>query len=123
MTDQLLSTPDEIARGKTNMLLGVEAGNVFVRFPQPMQVVVMEPQNAFEIAEALARAAHAARFGENVPNDQSYLAEQVRLRVTEEMRDRKVARVAILLQNMRENPKTPGYWAMTIVDTLLSDIA
>lgn len=116
------STPDEVRRGKTHMMVGDEHGQVFVRFPQPMQVVVLDPQNAFPIAEALARAAHKAKFGVEPPSDQSYLAAQVKSRLTEEMRDRMVARVTILLNNRDSNPKTPGYWALQIVDTVFAAV-
>lgn len=118
-----VSTPEEVARGKTNMLVGDDRGHVFVRFPQPMTFLLMEPENAFHIAEAIARAAHKARFGTDAPTDRSYIAEQVRLRVTEEMRDRKITRVAVLVENAKRGGKTTGYWAMQIVDAILSDIA
>jgi hypothetical protein len=88
-----------------------------------MQAVVLDPQNAFQIAEGLARAAHKARFGEDPPSDVSYLGQQVKQRVTDELRDAKIARVTVMLNNMQTNPKTPGYWAMQIVDSLLSGIA
>lgn len=117
------STREEIQRGKTHIMVGDEKGQVFMRYPQPMQVVVLDPQNAFQIAEGLARAAHKAKFGTEPPSDMHYLAEQVRSRVTDDMRDRKIARCTVLLNNMQTNPKTPGYWAMQIVDSLLADVA
>ena len=117
------STPEEVRRGKTNMMIGVEDGFVFVRYPQPMLAVVMEPQNAFDIGEQLARAAHRARFGEDPPDDRSYLANQIRERLTDEMRSRMINRVIILLNNRDTNPKTPGYWAMQIVDSVFNAVA
>lgn len=117
------STKEEIKRGKTHMMVGDDKGQVFIRFPQPMQAVVLDPQNAFQIAEGLARAAHKARFGEDPPSDASYLGQQVKTRITDELRDAKIARVTVMLNNMQTNPKTPGYWAMQIVDSMLSGIA
>lgn len=116
-------TPEDVRQGKTDMMVGDEHGKVFVRYPQPVEVVVLDPANAFNVGEAIARAAHKAKFGVDAPTDKSYIAEQVRLRVTEEMRDRKVARVTIMINNAMNKEKTPGYWAMQIVDHILSDIA
>ncbi len=116
-------TPEDVRKGKTDLMIGEEHGKVFIRYPQPVEVVVMEPANAFNIGEAIARAAHKAKFGVDAPTDKSYIAEQVRLRVTEDMRDRKIARVSIMVNNAMNKEKTPGYWAAQIVDTLLADIA
>ena len=107
----------------TQCIVGDENGKVFVRFKDPVNVFLLDPQSAFEMGEQMAKAAHKARFGEDVPDDVNYLAQQVRLRVTEQMRDRKINRVAIMLNNFKEGTKTPGYWAQQIVDTILSDIA
>ena len=117
------STPDEVRRGKTHVMVGDEHGQVFLRFPQPMQVLVLDPQNAFTIAEAVARSAHKARFGVDAPTDQSYLAQQVKDRLTDEMRDRMIARVTLLLNNAKTEPKTPGYWAMQIVDSVFNAVS
>lgn len=114
--------PEDVRRGKTDMMVGDERGKVFVRYPQPVEVVVMDPQNAFTIAEAMARAAHKAKFGKEPESDHSYIAQQIRSRITDEIRERKINRCAILLNNMQTNPKTPGYWAMQIVDSLLNDL-
>ena len=124
MTDQLKpGNPDDVRQGKTDMMIGDERGKVFIRYPQPVEIVVMDPGNAFSIAEQIARTAHRAQFGQEAPEDMHYLAQQVKARVTDEMRDRKIARCCVLLNNMHTNPKTPGYWAMQIVDSLLADVA
>ena len=115
--------PDDVRRGKTDMMIGDEHGKVFQRFPQPVEVVVLDPQNAFQLAEQIARAAHRAVTGQEPPEDVSYLQQQIKARVTDDMRDRKIARCTVLLNNMQTNPKTPGYWAMQIVDSLLADVA
>lgn len=108
--------------GKTEIAVGDENGSVVLRFPKAIEWARLDPQNAFEIGEAIARAAHRARFGEEPPSDSSYIGQQIKSRVTDQIRDKLVIRTALLLKNMQNSNKTPGYWALQIVDTLLSEV-
>lgn len=108
--------------GRTEIAVGDDAGNVILRFPKSVSWAKLDPQNAFEIGEAIARAAHRAKFGTEPPSDSSYIGQQIRSRVTEQLRDRMVARTALMLKNMQSSNKTPGYWALQIVDTIFAEV-
>lgn len=95
-------------------------GKVIMHWHQPRDAMVFAPDSAFEFAEALARAAHKAKFpGERVPEDFSYLAQQVKQRLTDEMRDRLAVRVRAALPSLLER-KDLNYAAVQIVDSIFS---
>lgn len=99
-----------------------DSGDVILRFAKPVDWAKFSPDEAFKVGEAIARAAHKARFGEEAPSDGSYLGQQIRARTTEQVRDKMIARVALLLKNMQNGNKTPGYWALQIVDSILAEV-
>jgi len=106
-----------------DIAIGEDRGRVVLMWHKPATSVTLEPQNAFVLAENLARAAHAARFpGEKLP-DTGYLAAQIRAKVTEELRDRLVARAAMMLHSARQSPKSDGQIALEIVDQLLAAVS
>ena len=106
--------------GNVDVAVGVVQGKVVAKWHQPTNQIVFDPQNAFEVGEALARAGHEARFGTKPAADASYIAEQVRARVTEELRDHMVARVALVLPQLMERKWTPGRTALEVVDICLA---
>ena len=84
----------------------------------------MEPQAALEGAEQLARAAHMARFGKPTQSDRGYLAEQIRSRCTDQIRDWMVNRVTHMLKTLRTSPAYPDRkLAETLVDTVMTKVA
>ena len=104
----------------TRVEITANEGKVVLKFSQPTMHLVMEPANAYPIAEAMARAAHEARFpGEKLP-DGSYIAQQVRARVTDDLRSRMIARAAIVMGNLYQKKWTPGKAAMELVDIVLA---
>lgn len=105
----------------SNVGIAVHEGQVLVRFDWPLDLIKLDPQNAYHIGEAIARAAHEARFGEKMQTDASYIAQQVRARITEAMRDRLVQRLSLIVHSMRLENKSDGEIAMTVVDRVLSD--
>lgn len=109
-------------KGKNLVMVGDEKGQVFLRFEEPKLWLKMEPQNAFDIAEAIARAAHKARFGEAVASDANYLAGQVRARLTEDLRDRMVVRAALVMRDLIEKKQSPDYVARQVVDTIFAAV-
>lgn len=114
---------DPVGDGKTEIAIGDEGGKVIMRFPKPIAWCALDPQNAFQIGEAIARAAHVARFGTQPPADGSYLAQQIRSRVTDETRDRMVTRVSVMLQSLRDQNKSNGQIALQVVDTIFAEVA
>jgi hypothetical protein len=108
--------------GETTVAIGVEKGRAVMRFPSPVSFVAFDPSNASSVAEALARAAYEAHNGRPPPDGGSDLARQVKARYTEELRDRMITRVAVMLASLRENKTiTNGKLAMELVDRMFSD--
>ena len=104
-----------------DVALGVEDGKVVMKWQQPTACIIFDPQNAFQIGEAMARAAHEARFGV-APTDESYLAAQIRARITENLRVKAINRVTLMLRAGSLEGKTPGYRATAIVDAILREV-
>lgn len=103
-----------------DIALNAVKGRVVMLFPKPVPHVVFEPQNAFNVAEQLARYAHKARFpNEKLPEDFSYLAQQLKQRLTDDMRDRLLIRIRSMLPSLLER-KDLNYAAASIVDTIFS---
>jgi len=83
-------------------------------------VVPMAAQTAFELGEKLARAAHALKFPNERISDGSYIAQQVRARETDKIRDDAIVRLTRHIQNdMTTNTKSPGRRAVEYVDVVL----
>lgn len=103
--------------------IGVVDGKVVAKWHEPTQCIVFDPQNAFDVGEALARAAHNARFpGEPLP-DANYIANQVRARLTENLRVRMINRVSLMLETETFRSWTPGKRAMHLVDAIFREVA
>lgn len=111
------------AHGNVDVALAVESGKVVMTFHQPTNLIVFDPQNAFNLGEALARTAHRAKFGKEAPSDNSYIAQQVKARITEQMRDKMVTRVAQMLRSMMQEGKLPAVMAVHVVDTIFAEVA
>ena len=117
---------DEMQAQAVKWEVGTEAGQVWIRFTTPgvnPLTITVDPQAAFEQGEMLARAAHQARFGKAPVSDQAYLQEQIRNRVTEDLRKFMVTRVSVMLNSLRtnkhySNPKL----AAELVDTILTKL-
>lgn len=105
---------------KTRIVIEARDGQVILQFSKPTQNLVMEPGEAFPVAEGMARAAHSARYPNEKLPDGSYLAQQVRARVTEQLRDAMVARAAIVMGNLYQKKWTPAKAALEVVDVVLS---
>jgi hypothetical protein len=105
-----------------DVAIGVHEGKVVARWMVPTNEIVFDPQNAYQIGEAMARAAHEAKHGAPVQTDESYIAEQVRARVTENLRLRMINRFILMFGSMERQRKTPQHIAAQMVDALLREI-
>lgn len=108
--------------GSTEVAVGDRDGRVIWQFQRSVSWVALDPQNAFHIAEATARSAHKARFGTEPPSDGSYIVQQVRSRVTEDLRNRMVQRAILMMASMERQHRNPKYIAMQVVDAILSEV-
>jgi len=107
----------------TNIAIGIHNGKVVIHWHQPTTQISFDPQNAFEFGEQMARTAHKARFGEDAPSDGSYLAQQVRQRLTEDLRDRMVTRVVHIIRSQQERKKSPADVARSVVDVIFAEVS
>lgn len=109
--------------GASQVVVGDENGRVFLRFPDPKAWIAFDPDNARLVAEAMARAAYKAHYGRDAPADRSVLGQQVKARVTDEIHDTMVQRIALMLNSMRENRQfSNGQLALILVDRIFSDV-
>ena len=117
------STPEEISRGKTEVEMGVVAQQVVLKFPQPMEFVTFEAENARTFAEHMARAAYEARYGRQPPPAASEILRETRERFTEQLRMKLIHRVALMLQSESLIQMTPGQRAVHVVDQVMKEVA
>lgn len=118
--------PDEINAQAVKWEVGTEAGQVWMRFTSsgvPPLTITVDPQAAFEQGEMLARAAHAARFGQAPASDAAYLQEQIRSRVTDQLRGFMINRIGVMLNSLRTNKAYSNEkLSATLVDTILTKL-
>ncbi len=111
---------------EVKMNVDVRDGNVLIVLAAtglPDVPILITAQAAFELGEKMARAAHQARFGEVVQDDRSYIAQQVRERVTEDYRMFLTQRVATILASIREDRAwSNGKVAAHIVEEILRKV-
>ena len=107
--------------------VGHDGGKAWIRLSTkgvPPITIPMDPQAAFEGAEQLARAAHMARYGKPAQSDGSYLKEQIKARLTDQMRDWLCNRVTHMLKTIRHSPEySDRRLAETVVDTVMTKVA
>ena len=99
---------------------------VCLKYYRPVTEILFEAQNAFEIGEALARAAYEARYGKALPGNQSniaYLAQQVKARVTQDMRNQLVEKASFDIRSMLGQGRDPNHIAQQTVDNILAAVA
>jgi hypothetical protein len=107
--------------GATEMILALEGGRVIFRFKEPKLWVAFDPQNAMAVSGRMARMAYEAHTGKPAPDGHA-MERQVQSKLTEQMRDRMIARVTLMLPSLLEKGRTPGYIAMEIVDQIFSAV-
>jgi hypothetical protein len=105
-----MSKPIELAVGDANGCVQLVLSEVTDR-------VALEPANATVIAEAIARAAYNAAYGTKrtlTGHGPSIISNQVR--------NRMVARIALMLKGMTEGNRSHRFQAEQIVDTILAEV-
>lgn len=106
-----------------DVAIKVHEGKVLLTWEKPVDHIFFDPQSCFALAEHMARAAHRARFpGEPLRDDYHYLTQQVKQRLTEQMRDRLAIRIRTMLPGLLEKHKGMDYISNQIVDTIFSAI-
>lgn len=96
--------------------IGVVNGKVELQYLEgPRARVVMDSENARQIAEGIAKAAYEARYGTKPAEGASQLGE--------EMRTRMVNRVAIVAGSLAEQGKSNREIAAAVVDIVMTELA
>lgn len=123
MSEEFKDRPSQAVRWE----VGATLGQTWIRFYTdgvPPITIPMDPQAAFEMGEKLARAAHVARFGKAPQSDGSYLHDQIRQRVTEDLRKMLIQRCAVMMNSIRNSPLySNDRLAAEVVDTVLTKVA
>ena len=104
-----------IREGNVPWAIGVAKGKVQLHYPQPVQFIAMDPENARQIAEGIARAAYEARYGVKPAELGSRLSEELRVRL--------VHRVAVVAGSMAREGKNNMAIAQAVVDVILKEVA
>ena len=121
------ATADDRPSQAVAIEVGHTGGTAWIRLSTkgvPDVTIPIEPQAAFDTAERLARAAHTAKYGKPPATDASYIQEQIRSRVTDQIRDWMVNRVTHMLRTLRTSPAySDRKLAETLVDTVMSKVA
>ncbi len=96
--------------------IGVVQGRVELQYLEgPRSRVVMDSENARQIAEGIAKAAYEARYGTKPAEGRSNLADA--------MRERMINRVAIVAGSLAEQGKSNREISMAVVDIVMTELA
>ncbi len=95
--------------------IGVAKGRVEMHFPTPRTRVVMDSENARQIAEGIAKAAYEARYSRKPDESRSGLADTIR--------ERMVTRVALVAGSMARDGKSNQEIAKAVVDIVMGELA
>ena len=107
----------EGSQDSVEMVIGHENGQVFMRFREPMRVVVFDPQNCIDVARCMTDSAFEAREGVKPLGDslKSELVERHRMTLTQ--------RLSLMLGTMRgDTTISDGKVAQALVEACLREI-
>lgn len=100
----------------TTLAMKREDGYVVLQFPRATQWVKLEPTQASEIAEEMARQAEIIRTGKEP-------AQTKRDLITEQRYQKLINRAAIVLPQLRAKQRSDVYIGQWIIDMVLSEVA
>ena len=104
-----------IGDGKHTMVtVGDDEGKVILAFDRQISKLVLDPENARQIGAQLVNSAYTAHTGVAITN--------VPAAIKEHTRNTLIQRFILVDRNLREQGKTPGYIATTLVDLFLSEV-
>lgn len=103
-----------LGTGATEVGICTDKGRVVVRFPEPKLWFSMDPQNALEIGEAIAKEAYFARYGRRIGDGKSALSEKTRQRI--------VNRMTLMLASLLKDHKPIAYAAAALTDVVLKEV-
>jgi hypothetical protein len=109
--------------GTTSVAIKDENGKVVLQFPEAVKWCELDPEMARQAAEAMARAAYRCKYRVDPPDNRSALAGEMRQRVTNQIRNELIARMALILKSLQDKGRAPHHMAAEVVDQLLARVA
>lgn len=107
--------------------IGVVQGKVIAKWPQAVDAIEFDPQNAYRIGLMLSRAAMEAYRGNEAKDADMELLigelAQVGVKVSDAKRDMLIAAVSTILKTLIDQKRSPGYIALHCVDQVLKETA
>jgi len=94
--------------------IGERDGKVIMTFSSPVQWLPLDPENARQIAEQIARSAYKARFGRDPNENRSYITDTIRQGLH--------ARATMIIRSMTTQGKRSNHIASQVVDEILKEI-
>ena len=113
---------EQAGEGATVVAVGARNNQVTLQFPHPVEWAALDPQTAVNVAEAMARAAHRVRFGREPPANIDTLAEDIKRRTTDIVREKMINRTVLILRSLQEKGRRLDYQAAEVVDRILQEV-
>ena len=113
---------DQAGPGATAMTVSANKGLVILHFPHSVEWAALDPQTAVQVAEQMARAAHVVRFGREPRSNADVLADEIRAKATDTMRQHCINRTVLLLRQFQETKPSLEVQATHIVDHVLQRV-
>ena len=116
MSQAPINGVDIIGDGASEVAIGINGGKVVLRFPKALEWVALDPENARQIAEAIARCAYEAHYGRPAQTAKSQLSNQKHVAL--------IRRVTLMLGSFQRESSLPSNnkMATAIVDSILSEV-
>lgn len=98
----------------TSVAVGDKDGKVLLQFSKPTQNLVMDPENARQIAEGIARAAYTCHYGKPPAGSTSIINQDIQTRL--------ISRLTLVIRSLQDKGKQPGYIAAEVLDIVLREV-
>ena len=124
---QAMRPVGEVVRaGPGSQQVGISVHNeqVVIHFDRAVEWSAFDPEGARRFAEEMAKFAYKARYGQwpTDADNRSFLADGVRRRITDAIREKMVSRTMMLLRNFEDKKPPLAYQAREIVMRVLQEV-
>ena len=99
----------------TQVAIGDLEGKVVMAFDRPTSKLLLDPENARQIGEQLARSAYTVKYGVAPQPPGSAIKEHTRNTL--------IQRFVMVDRSLREQGRSPAYIAQQLVDLFLSEVS
>jgi hypothetical protein len=108
--------------GSTVVAIGIVGGEVVLRFPKDVGWCALDPQTAVNVGESMARAAYEIRHGRPPPPNADALADEIKRKATDIIRQKMINRTALILRNLQDRRADLNRQAVEVVDRILQEV-